>query len=87
MIPINVVISRKDDPGPALPDIPDEGTLELNMQNFVILEEGTGSGRTSVAFHMTDSEGNNYIAQTSARIFHALAASLKGAQESFNEKP
>jgi hypothetical protein len=86
MIGINVIVSRKDDEGPALPDVPDEDTMELTMKDFIILEAGTESGRSAVAFHMVDAQGNHYIAQTSARIFHALAASLRGAQEAFNEK-
>jgi hypothetical protein len=85
MTGINVLVLRKGDPGPALPDVP-IGAPELRFEDMVIIENGTLADKPAVAFHMRDASGNSYIVQTTIALFKAMMDAVKVVTEQFENK-
>lgn len=58
----------------------------LELKEVLIVECGTGNGRTGVTLYFTDKEGNKYFANTSARmIVNGIAPATRGASERFGD--
>lgn len=66
----------------------DDGTLiNANLDEVVILEGGTSSGRASVALIAKLPDGKEVFIQTTGRMLDAIHGALAGARQRFGEAP
>lgn len=61
------------------------GTRYLKLENVVITEEGTTSGRPIVDFQMSDESGQKYFFAVTGRIVTSIATAVK-AKDKVGEK-
>lgn len=87
MIATTITILRKgEQEAPALTQIPIETkTVVGDLERMVIIEGGMQSGATSIAFQVKMPDGSYVIAETTAKLFRAMAGTLEGAEQRFSE--
>jgi hypothetical protein len=83
---VTIHIKSKTDPGPAVKTRDGSTAIIAKLTDFVILEGGMQSGKTSVAIFFDLADGTQCFAETSGEIFNGMAVTLKGANEFFESK-
>lgn len=81
---LTIKIKAKGD-GPTFPEF--DNAESLHIQGMIIVEGGTGLGRTGVGFYLIDDKGNRYYANTTGRIINAAASAVRGAMQRFGDDP
>lgn len=62
-----------------------KGGYEGLCTGFIILEKGTGKGKTSCAVMTEDENGKSVMVQFTGDMFLTMAAALKGARQRFGD--
>lgn len=84
MIALTIRIGSVKDSKPLFPEYPDLRTAQL--VGFGVLEGGTVTGRTTVAFIIETPDGIRYVAESTARLLvNGMASATKGACERFGD--
>ena len=85
MVHANIIIQEYGDP-PLFPKLKPGDITKTELTDFIVLQGGMASGKTSISFFLKDADGKVYFAQTSGSIFQAVAATLNGAEQQWKEK-
>ena len=85
MVHANIKIQELGDP-PPFPQLTADDITETNLTDFVVLQDGMASGKTSISFFSKDAAGKVYFTQTSGAMFQAVASALAGAEQRWKEK-
>ena len=84
MVHANIKIQEYGDP-PPFPKLKPSDITKTELTDFVVLQGGMASGKTSISFFSKDSDGKVYFTQTSGAIFQAVVAALNGAEQRWKE--
>lgn len=82
-----VIVARPNDPDPKIFEPGSKIIENGHLAHIIILEKGTASGKTSVAFHVKLPSGENVLARIPGQVFAEVSDAFYAAEAFFQQYP